>query len=180
MLYVLVDLRGLRWNASLTGSTLSSEGPGRPARFTIHRRPSRWHFSYHCFMLFFTGGSFTNLVRKGRYIVTIECVGAYWRTQNVFSARVAIFAQPASLAAADVTKHTRQVQTRGKYKPAASTNKPAASTNKLGEFLFLSVCRTLPSFAPFKCTDFFVMCQGIINNHVFCTTLCQVLKFFLY
>jgi hypothetical protein len=26
--------------------------------------------------------------------------------------------------------------------------------NELGEFLFLSVCRMLPSFAPFKCTNF--------------------------
>jgi hypothetical protein len=38
--------------------------------------------------------------------------------------------------------------------------------NKLGEFLFLSVCRMLPCFAPFKCTIFFVMCQGIMNNPV--------------
>jgi hypothetical protein len=26
--------------------------------------------------------------------------------------------------------------------------------SKLGEFLFLSVCRVFPSFAPFKCTNF--------------------------
>jgi hypothetical protein len=38
--------------------------------------------------------------------------------------------------------------------------------NKLREFLFLSVCRMLPSFAPFRCTIFFVMCQGIEHNNV--------------
>jgi hypothetical protein len=101
----LVDLRGLRWNASLTRFTLSSEGHGRPARFALHRHPSRWNFSYHCFMLFFTGGSFQNLVRKRRCTVTIDCVRANSSTQNAFSA------QYTPLAATDVTKHSRHVQT---------------------------------------------------------------------
>jgi hypothetical protein len=100
----LVDLRGMRWNASL-----SSEGPGRRARFAIHRHPSRWICSYHCIMLFFTGESFQNLVRKRRFTVTIDCVRANSSTQNAFSARVAIFTQPAPLAATDVIKHLLQI-----------------------------------------------------------------------
>jgi hypothetical protein len=44
----LMDLRRLRWKASLTRSTISSEGPGRPGRFAIHRHLSRWNFSYYC------------------------------------------------------------------------------------------------------------------------------------
>jgi hypothetical protein len=107
----LVDLRGLPSNASLTRSTLSSEGPGLPGRCAIHRHPSRWTFSYQCFMLFFTRGSFPNLVRKRRCTVTIACVREYSSTQNSFSARVAIFTQPALLAATDVTKYPRNVQT---------------------------------------------------------------------
>jgi hypothetical protein len=35
--------------------------------------------------------------------------------------------------------------------------------SKLGEFLFLSVCSTVPSFPSFKSTIFFVICQGIMN-----------------
>jgi hypothetical protein len=62
-------------------------------------------------MLFFTGGSFPNLVRKRRFTITINCVQAYSSTQNAFSARVTIFTQPAPLAATDVTKHPRHVQT---------------------------------------------------------------------
>jgi hypothetical protein len=88
------------------------------------------------------------LVRKRRCTATIDFVRAYSSTRNAFFASVAIFTQPAPLAATDVTKHPRHVQ------------------NKLGEFLFLSVCRMLPSFAPFKCTDFFVMCRGITNNRL--------------
>jgi hypothetical protein len=80
-------------------------------RFAIHRHPSHWKFSYHCFVLFFTGWSFPNLVLKRRCIVLIDCFRAYWNTKNAFSARVAIFTQPAPLAATDVTKHPRQVQT---------------------------------------------------------------------
>jgi hypothetical protein len=60
-------------------------------------------------MLFFTGGSFPNLVRKRRCTVTIDYVQAYSSTQSAFSARVAIFTQPAPLAATDVTKHPRHV-----------------------------------------------------------------------
>jgi hypothetical protein len=107
----LVDLWGLRWKASLTRSTLYSEWPGRPGRFAIHRHPSRWYISYSCFTLFFTGGSFPNLVRKRRCIVTIDYVRSYSSMQNAFSARVAIFTQPAPLAATDVTKHPQHVQT---------------------------------------------------------------------
>jgi hypothetical protein len=44
-------------------------------------------------------------------IVTIDCVQAYSRMQNAFSARVAIFTQPAPLAAIDVIKHARHLQT---------------------------------------------------------------------
>jgi hypothetical protein len=87
-----------------------SEGADQTARFAIHRHPSRWNFSYHCFVLFFTGGSFPNLVRKRRCTITIDCVRVYSSTQNAFSARVAIFTQPALLAAIDVTKHPRHVQ----------------------------------------------------------------------
>jgi hypothetical protein len=76
----------------------------------MYRHPSRWNCSYHCFMLFFTGGSFPNLARNRRCAVTIDCVRAYSNTQNAFSARVAIFTQPAPLAATDVTKHSRHVQ----------------------------------------------------------------------
>jgi hypothetical protein len=110
-------------------------------RFAIHRYPSRWNFLYHCFVVFFTGGSFPNLVRKRRCTVTIDCFRAHSSTQNAFSARVAIFTQPAPLAATDVTKHPRQVQT-------------------LREFLFLPLCRMLPSLAPFKCTVFFCNVSG--------------------
>jgi hypothetical protein len=130
---LLVDLRGLRGNASLTRSTLTFEGPGRPVHFAIHRHPSRWNFSYHCFMLFLAGGSFPNFVRKRRCTVTIDCFRAYSSTQSVFSARVAIFTQPASLEATDVTKHPRQVQTN------------------LESFSFY---RILTILSPFKCTDF--------------------------
>jgi hypothetical protein len=97
--------------AALKRSTLSSEEPVRPARFAIHRHASRWNFSYRYFMLFFTGGSFPNLVRKRRCTVTIDCVWAYSSTKNAFSARVAIFTQHAPLAASDITKHPRHVQT---------------------------------------------------------------------
>jgi hypothetical protein len=51
------------------------------------------------------------LVRKRSCAVTINCVRAYSSTQNVFFVRVAIFTQPAPLAATDVTKHPRHVQT---------------------------------------------------------------------
>jgi hypothetical protein len=70
-----LPLQGLRWNASLTCSTLSSKGPGQPACLAIHRNLSHWSFSYHCFMLFFTSGFFPNLVRKRCCTVTIDCSG---------------------------------------------------------------------------------------------------------
>jgi hypothetical protein len=73
------------------------------------------------------------LVRKRRCTVTIDCVRAFWSTHDAFCARVAIFTQPAPLAAIDV------ISNRGTY--------------KLGEFLRLSVGHMLSSFAPFKCTD---------------------------
>jgi hypothetical protein len=106
----LVDLRELHWNASLTRSTLSSKGPGRPARFVIHRHPSRCNFSYHCFMPFFTGGSFPNLVRKRRCTVKVDSVRAYSSTRNAFSAHFPVFTQPAPLAATYITKHPWHVQ----------------------------------------------------------------------
>jgi hypothetical protein len=62
-------------------------------------------------MLLFTGGSFPKLVRKRRCAVTTDCVRAHSSTQNAFSARVAIFTQPAPLACTDVTTHQRHVQT---------------------------------------------------------------------
>jgi hypothetical protein len=61
-------------------------------------------------MLFFTGGSFPNMVQNRRCTVTIDYVRTYSSTQNAFSARVAIFTQPAPLAATNATKHPRQVQ----------------------------------------------------------------------
>jgi hypothetical protein len=84
---------------------------GRLARFDIHRRPCHYNFSCHCFTLFLSGGFFPHLVRKRRCTVTIDYVGAYSSTQNAFSARVAIFTQPAPLVATDVTKRPRHVQT---------------------------------------------------------------------
>jgi hypothetical protein len=75
-----------------------------------YSHPSRWNVSYHCFMLLFT---FPNLVRKRRCTVTIDSVRVYSSTQNAFSARVAIFTQPAPLSATDVTKHRRHIQTWG-------------------------------------------------------------------
>jgi hypothetical protein len=51
------------------------------------------------------------LVRKRRCSFTINCVRAYSSTQNAFPTCVAIFTQPEPLAATDVTKHPRQVQT---------------------------------------------------------------------
>jgi hypothetical protein len=63
-------------------------------------------------MLFFIEPrSFPNLVRKRRCSATIDYVREYWSTQTAFSARVAILTQPAPLAATDVTKNPRQVQT---------------------------------------------------------------------
>jgi hypothetical protein len=124
-------------------------------RFTIHRHPSRCDCSYHCFMLFFTGGSFPKLARKRRCNVTIDCLQAHSQKQNTFSARVAIFTQPAPLVATDVTKHPRHVQ-----------------TNKV----FLSACLLLPSFAPFKRPDF-LLCLEIMNN---CVCVCVHIYIYIY
>jgi hypothetical protein len=91
--------------------TLSSEGPGRQGGFARHRHPSRWNFSYHCLMLFLTGGSFPNLVRKLRCTATIDCVRAYSSAQKAFTTPVvAIFSQPAPVAVPNETKPPRHVQ----------------------------------------------------------------------
>jgi hypothetical protein len=58
------------------------------------------------------------------------------RRHDMEWARASIFTQCAPLAATDVTKHPRHLQ------------------KKLGEFIFLSACRMLPSFEPLECTDF--------------------------
>jgi hypothetical protein len=86
---------------------LSSEGPGQPVHFTIHRHPSPRNFSHHCFMLFFLSelDSKTSLYHHDRM-----CSGIL-KHVKCLSARVAIFTQPAPLAATDVTKHPQHAQT---------------------------------------------------------------------
>jgi hypothetical protein len=65
------------------------------------------------------------LGRKRRCTFMMNCVWAFSSMQNAFSARVAIFTQPAPLAATDVTKHPRYIQ---------QTN---LEKSDVGEFVFL-------------------------------------------
>jgi hypothetical protein len=106
----LINALCVRFYGGCVETPPSHAPPPRP-KGLVGRQPSRWNFSYLWFILFFTGRSFPNLVRKCRCTVTIDCVRAYSSTQHTFSARVAIFTQPAPLAATDVTKHPRHVQT---------------------------------------------------------------------
>lgn len=62
--------------------TRHSEMPGLPGRFVLHSQESCWNFSYHCLLLFLTGRSFPNLLRKFRCTSAIDWVLAYSITQK--------------------------------------------------------------------------------------------------
>jgi hypothetical protein len=92
--------------------------PQRDGAFCATQAPVTLQFFIQLLYAVLRRRVLSELGSKTSLIVTIDCVQAYSSTQNAFSARVAIFTQPAPLAATDVTKHPRHVQ------------------NKLGEFSF--------------------------------------------
>ena len=140
-------LTGLRWNASLTRCTLSSEGPGRPGYFAMHRHPSCWNFSYHCLILFLTGESFTNFVRKLRCTATIDCVHAHAKSL-LCSRRCNL-----SLNLLPWRPPTKQ-SARGTYKQTWR--------------LSLSMCEShVEVLSAIQVYRFCEMCQGIMNNPVY-------------
>jgi hypothetical protein len=131
--------------------TYPSHSPPSPPKGLVGLRVLRYtgtrHFGFfiHCFMFFFTGGSFPNFVRKRRCAVTIGYVRAYSSTKNAFSARVAIFTQPTPLTATAVTKHPCHVK----------------QTWRVSLSIGMSHGTILCAIQVYR---FFVMCQGIINN----------------
>lgn len=72
-----------QWKAPLTISTFFS------LAFCDAQQQSHWNFSYYCLMLFLIGEPFPNLILKLRFTATIECIRAYWSTQQAFSSPVA-------------------------------------------------------------------------------------------
>ena len=145
----LGDFWGLLTNVSRTRSTVSADGPGRPARFAAHRQPLCWNFMYHSRIVLSVGGSAWYVIRNLHCTITIDSVLANSKTQNAFLFTMnTIFRHDYPLAVAPM-----------------STPRPLVQ-KKLGEILYLLICSFLPCLSWLLRRRVRKFPEGLMNNPV--------------